>query len=88
MSHYHKSTNVSCNYSLHQFTCNVFQTEYCVAAWEKKSLQASAMAQTELGAPVIIHPGRHPKAPEEIVRILHEAGGDISRTVMSHIDRM
>ena len=55
--------------------------------WEKKSLQATAMAQSELGAPVIIHPGRHPKAPEEIVRILQEAGGDISRTVMSHIDR-
>ena len=58
------------------------------AAWEKKSLQASAMAQAELGAPVIIHPGRNPKAPEEIVRILQEAGGDISKTVMSHIDRV
>ena len=46
------------------------------------------MAQAELGAPVIIHPGRNPKAPEEIVRIIQEAGGDISKTVMSHIDRV
>ncbi len=45
------------------------------------------MAQTELGAPVIIHPGRDPRAPQEIVRVLQEAGGDVSRTVMSHIDR-
>ncbi|EDO49918.1 predicted protein [Nematostella vectensis] len=54
---------------------------------EKKSLQASAAAQAETGAPLIIHPGRDESAPEEIIRILQEAGGDISRTVMSHTDR-
>ncbi|RVE68593.1 hypothetical protein OJAV_G00092930 [Oryzias javanicus] len=30
---------------------------------------------------------RNPAAPAEILRILQEAGGDISKTVMSHLDR-
>ncbi|KAM9440061.1 N-acetyltaurine hydrolase-like [Clarias gariepinus] len=54
---------------------------------EKKVLLATAHAQTQLGCPVIIHPGRNRAAPGEIVRILQEAGGDISKTVMSHLDR-
>ncbi|XP_061111601.1 phosphotriesterase-related protein [Conger conger] len=54
---------------------------------EKKVLKATAHAQTELGCPVIIHPGRNPAAPAAVVRILQEAGGDISKTVMSHLDR-
>lgn len=54
---------------------------------EKKVLQASAAAQVATGCPVIIHPGRNVKAPFEIIRILQEAGGDISKTVMSHLDR-
>lgn len=54
---------------------------------EKKVLRATAHAQTQLGCPVIIHPGRNNAAPGEIVRILQEAGGDISKTVMSHLDR-
>uniref|UniRef100_A0A8C6USH3 N-acetyltaurine hydrolase n=1 Tax=Neogobius melanostomus TaxID=47308 RepID=A0A8C6USH3_9GOBI len=54
---------------------------------EKKVLRATAHAQTRLGCPVIIHPGRNPAAPGEVVRILQEAGGDIGKTVMSHLDR-
>lgn len=54
---------------------------------EKKVLKATAHAQSQLGCPVIIHPGRNPAAPAEVVRILQEAGGDISKTVMSHLDR-
>ncbi|XP_073704813.1 N-acetyltaurine hydrolase [Garra rufa] len=54
---------------------------------EKKVLQATAHAQTQLGCPVIIHPGRNSAAPGEVIRILQEAGGDISKTVMSHLDR-
>ena len=49
-------------------------------------LRACAAAQNATGSPVIIHPGRNPQAPEEIIRILQEAGGDVSRTVMSHLD--
>ncbi|XP_046884260.1 phosphotriesterase-related protein [Hypomesus transpacificus] len=62
-------------------------TSWPITASETKVLQATAYAQTQLGCPVIIHPGRNPAAPTEVVRILQEAGGDISKTVMSHLDR-
>ncbi|XP_066441656.1 phosphotriesterase-related protein [Eleutherodactylus coqui] len=54
---------------------------------EKKILQATAEAQTQLGCPVNIHPGRNSESPFQIVRVLQEAGADISKTVMSHLDR-
>ncbi|KAM4689645.1 N-acetyltaurine hydrolase isoform 1-T3 [Discoglossus pictus] len=54
---------------------------------EKKVLQATAEAQSQLGCPVIIHPGRSSDAPSQIINILQEAGADISKTVMSHLDR-
>ncbi|XP_014662580.1 PREDICTED: phosphotriesterase-related protein-like isoform X2 [Priapulus caudatus] len=54
---------------------------------EKKVLRAAAQAQERLGCAVNIHPGRDEKAPAEIVRILQEAGCDISKTTMSHLDR-
>ncbi|XP_072010329.1 N-acetyltaurine hydrolase isoform X1 [Engystomops pustulosus] len=54
---------------------------------EKKILGATAEAQAQLGCPVNIHPGRDSEAPFQIVRILQEAGADISKTVMSHLDR-
>ncbi|NP_001038846.2 N-acetyltaurine hydrolase [Danio rerio] len=62
-------------------------TSWPITESEKKVLQATAHAQTRLGCPVIIHPGRDNKAPVEVIRILQEAGGDISKTVMSHLDR-
>ncbi|KAF5902851.1 phosphotriesterase-related protein [Clarias magur] len=62
-------------------------TGWPITESEKKVLLATAHAQTQLGCPVIIHPGRNRAAPGEIVRILQEAGGDISKTVMSHLDR-
>lgn len=55
--------------------------------FEKKVLQASAIAQQETGASINVHPGRHEDAVYEIVDVIREAGGDISRLVMSHIDR-
>ena len=54
---------------------------------ERKSLLAAAVAQSETRAPLIIHPGRNEESPIEIVRILQEAGADIDKTVMSHLDR-
>ncbi|XP_029380388.1 N-acetyltaurine hydrolase isoform X2 [Echeneis naucrates] len=62
-------------------------TGWPITESEKKVLRATAQAQAQLGCPVIIHPGRDPAAPAEVVRILQEAGGDISKTVMSHLDR-
>ena len=54
---------------------------------ERKVLRASGRAQRETGAPLTIHPGRHSAAPLEIVDVLREAGADLSRTIMCHIDR-
>ena len=54
---------------------------------ERKSLRAAAAAQRETGAPLLIHPGRNPQAPFEILDVLADAGADIDRTIMSHLDR-
>lgn len=53
----------------------------------KMSLRATAYAQKETGAPVNIHPGHSPALTFEIIEVLRNAGADISRVVMSHIDR-
>ena len=39
------------------------------------------------GAPLIIHTPCNEKAPFQILDVLEEAGADISRTAMSHLDR-
>ncbi|MEW6261972.1 MAG: aryldialkylphosphatase [Thermodesulfobacteriota bacterium] len=54
---------------------------------EKKSLRASARAQERTGAAITIHPGRHEHSPMEIIRVLDDAGADIGRVIMGHIDR-
>merc|ERR1711990_378306 len=49
-----------------------------ITEWERRHLQAAGMLHEPPGfetAPISIHPGRNEKAPEEIVRILTEAGG-------------
>lgn len=61
--------------------------QYPLADVERKSLIASGMAQNKMRCPLIIHPGRDEKSPFEIIDILREAGADITRTVMSHLDR-
>lgn len=54
---------------------------------EKKVLRASATAQRKTGAPILIHPGRNPKAPKEILEILSGAGAETERVIMGHLDR-
>jgi len=54
---------------------------------EKKSLRASARAQKRTGAAITIHPGRHENSPMEIIKVLDNAGADIDRVIMGHIDR-
>ncbi len=53
---------------------------------EKKSVAAAVAAQQATGAPLLIHPGRDQTAPIEIVQFIEREGGDLSRTVMSHVD--
>lgn len=54
---------------------------------EKKVLRAAAMAQKEAGSPITVHPGRHEKAPMEIIKILDKAGADITRVIIGHLGR-
>jgi len=53
---------------------------------EKKCLRAVTQAQQQTGAAINIHPGRSTNSPIEIIRMLDDAGADISRVVMSHLD--
>ena len=58
-----------------------------LADGERKVLAAAAAAQRETGAAILIHPGRSPSAPREILDVLAEAGGDVGRVIMGHLDR-
>jgi phosphotriesterase-related protein len=55
--------------------------------FEERSLAAGAMAQQRTGAMINVHPGRHPDACGEICDVLERAGADLSRVVLSHMDR-
>ncbi len=54
---------------------------------EKKSVAAGVAAQRQTGAPLLIHPGRNDRAPLEILEFIQSEGGDMSRTIMGHIER-
>ncbi len=55
--------------------------------FEERCLKAAAQAQLATGASINVHPGRHPDACREICDVLERAGADLSRTVLSHMDR-
>jgi phosphotriesterase-related protein len=62
---------------------------YPINEFEKRSILAAAEVQNNLKCGVTFHPGRDsPNSPFEIMRIYLEAGGDASKCVMSHLDRM
>lgn len=62
-------------------------TSWPITENEKKSLRAAAWAQTASGAALSVHPGQHEDACAHIVDILEDAGADLSRIVLCHIDR-
>jgi len=53
---------------------------------ERKVLQASAIAQRQTGAGLSIHPSPRDDLALEIVNILRNAGANLTRTVISHVD--
>ena len=62
----------------------------CQAPWtalEKRVMRAAIEAQRETGAAINVHPGRHPDQPQEVADFLRANGADLSRVVISHIDR-
>jgi phosphotriesterase-related protein len=62
----------------------------CTWPWtdnEKKVLRGAVAAQRETGAPLMVHPGRNPRAPMEIAEFIQKEGGNLRRTIMCHICR-
>lgn len=54
---------------------------------ERKALRGAALASLETGAAVMVHPGRHPDAPAEIVSVLADAGMSMDKVIIAHMDR-
>ena len=54
---------------------------------ERKVLRASATAQRRTGAAILIHPGRDDRSPAEILDVLEDAGADLTRSIIGHLDR-
>ena len=52
---------------------------------EAKVLRASARAQIETGAPILIHPGFHKNSPAVIMKTLLEAGANPDKTIVGHL---
>ncbi len=53
---------------------------------ERRVLHAAAEAQRRCGVPITIHTGRDERSPHEIADELEEAGADMSRTILGHLD--
>ena len=63
-------------------------SEWPIRMAELKVLRAAAAAQAETGAPILIHPGAEDEhAPHRILEVIDKAGGDVSRTIMGHLER-
>jgi phosphotriesterase-related protein len=53
---------------------------------EAKVLRAAALAQQRTGLAITVHPGRSRSAPLQIAGILRDAGANLQRVVMGHLD--
>lgn len=54
---------------------------------ERKVVRASGRAQRITGAPLLVHPGRNELSPRQIMDLLEQAGADLGRTTIGHLDR-
>jgi len=62
----------------------------CQTPWtdlEKRVMEAAVVAMKASGAALSVHPGRNPDQPQEVADFLMERDVDMSRVVISHIDR-
>ncbi len=53
---------------------------------EEKVVRASARASAETGVPLSIHPGPVGESIWAVIEIIENAGGDLSKTIISHCD--
>ena len=54
---------------------------------EEKVLRGAVIAQRETGAALMVHPGRDSKAPLAASTFVTDAGGDVSRLIICHMER-
>lgn len=62
----------------------------CQFPWtplEQRVMEGAVVAMRATGASLSVHPGRHPDQPQQVADFLGARGVDMSRVVMSHIDR-
>jgi phosphotriesterase-related protein len=58
-----------------------------LAEAERKVLEAAAIAQSQTGMAITVHPSRNEAGPEDAIEVLKAAGADLSRVVVCHMDR-
>ena len=54
---------------------------------ERRSLVAAALAQPETGAVINVHPPRTLQGILDAIEVLADAGADLARVIISHVDR-
>lgn len=62
----------------------------CQTPWtplERRVMAGAVLAQQATGATLNVHPGRHADQPQEVADFLLAERADLSRVVMSHLDR-
>lgn len=56
-------------------------------AWEHRVMEGALIAQAATGTALNVHPGRDPDQPQEVADFVQAKGGEVSRLILSHIDR-
>lgn len=62
----------------------------CQSPWtdlEQRVMAGAVIAAAATGAAINVHPGRHPDQPQQVADFVKSRSGDMSRLVISHIDR-
>jgi phosphotriesterase-related protein len=62
----------------------------CSETWtdqERRVMAGAVQAMQETGAALTIHPGVVPDQPMEIIDFVRAHGGDVTRTIIDHVDR-
>jgi len=76
-----KSTNIKAGF------IGEIGTSWPIDPREEKSLRAAVRAQQITGANLNVHPGQAEEAAFKVLEILKDAGADLTRTTIDHIDR-
>lgn len=62
-------------------------TSFPITPSEIKVLRAAARVASSTGAALVVHPGRHPSVPAQIMEVVGEVGLPLDRLVLAHMER-